>query len=312
MNRQKKADCLLVMVTLFWGVSYYLMDLCLADMGPLTLNAFRFLIAFSFLYAVLFRKMRPVSRTTLKYSVLVGLCLASAYLGCTYGVLYTSISNAGFICSLPVVFTPLLAFVCKRQVPEKRLILPMILCLVGLGLLTLNNAFRPAAGDLICLICAVAYAADLLVTETAVASEEVNALQLGVYNLGVVGIIMLVLSLLFEKPHLPSTPGIWAAALFLSVFCSGVAFVVTTLQQQYTSASHVGLIFTLEPVFSSIVAFLFAHEVLPLRGYIGAVLMISSLFLMETDWKPLLDKLRHRNRPPDADDPIELEKETLS
>lgn len=307
MNRQKKADYLLVLVTLFWGVSYYLMDLCLAQMGPLTLNAMRFLIAFAFLYAVLFPKVRHVNRITLKYSVLIGLCLASAYLGCTYGVMYTSISNAGFICSLPVVFTPLLAFIFKHQIPEKRLILPLSLCLVGLGLLTLNEQFRPAPGDLICLICAVAYAADLLVTETAVAKEEVNALQLGVYNLGVVGVIMLVLSLIFEKPHFPTTPVVWGAALFLSIFCSGVAFVVTTVQQQYTSASHVGLIFTLEPVFSSIVAFLFAHEILPPRGYVGAALMLSSLFLMETDWKNALSKLFKRPLPADE----QTDKETL-
>ena len=37
---------MLVLVTLCWGVSYYLMDLCLADMDPFTLNAHRFLGAF--------------------------------------------------------------------------------------------------------------------------------------------------------------------------------------------------------------------------------------------------------------------------
>lgn len=93
----------------------------------------------------------------------------------------------------------------------------------------------------------------------------------------------------------------------MSIFCSGVAFVVTTVQQQYTSASHVGLIFTLEPVFSSIVAFLFAHEVLPPRGYVGAALMLSSLFLMETDWKSALSKLFKRPLPADE----QTDKETL-
>ena len=82
----------------------------------------------------------------------------------------------------------------------------------------------------------------------------------------------------------------WGAALFLGVFCSGVGFVIQTVQQQYTSASHVGLIFTLEPVFSAIVAYFFAHEVLQLRGYIGAALMMVSLLVMELDWKSLLHR----------------------
>ena len=107
--------------------------------------------------------------------------------------------------------------------------------------------------------------------------------------IGVLGFaVFLGLSFLLEKPCLPQTPAVWGAALFLGVFCSGVGFVIQTVQQQYTSASHVGLIFTLEPVFSAIVAYFFAHEVLQLRGYIGAALMMVSLLVMELDWKSLL------------------------
>lgn len=103
------------------------------------------------------------------------------------------------------------------------------------------------------------------------------------------------MSLLIERPHLPTTAATWAAALFLGLLCSGVAFVVQTVQQQYTTASHVGLIFTLEPVFASIVAFVLGGERLPARGYVGAALMLLSLVMMEVDLDGLLHK---RRRPP--------------
>ena len=48
--------------------------------------------------------------------------------------------------------------------------------------------------------------------------------------------------------------------IFLSVFCTGVAFIIQAVAQQYTTAAHVGIIFTLEPVFSGIVAFIFAER----------------------------------------------------
>ena len=217
-----------------------------------------------------------------------GLCLVLTYIGCTYGVLYTSLSNAGFICALPVVVTPLLEWLFLRKRPDRRLAVALVLCTVGMGLMTLNGALRPALGDIICLLCAVAYAGDLVLTDRAVHDPQVNALQLGILQLGVVGFVMLGLAFLLEKPCLPQTPAVWGAALFLGVFCSGVGFVIQTVQQQYTSASHVGLIFTLEPVFSAIVAYFFAHEVLQLRGYIGAALMMVSLLVMELDWKSLL------------------------
>ena len=75
----------------------------------------------------------------------------------------------------------------------------------------------------------------------------------------------------------------WSAALFLGLFCTGIAFVVQAIQQKYTTASHVGLIFTLEPVFASVIAFIFANEILRPRSYVGMFLMIVSLVLMEVD-----------------------------
>ena len=53
-----------------------------------------------------------------------------------------------------------------------------------------------------------------------------------------------------------------------------------------------GLISTLEPVFASMVAFVMTGEVLSLRGYIGAALMLLSLFIMEGDWSFLRRKER--------------------
>lgn len=283
MNKQRKADLLLVMVTAFWGASYFLTDLCLETMPPLSLNAFRFLAAFAVLGAVYFRKMRHISRKTLWYSLLIGLSLVMVYTCYVYGIMHTSISNAGFICALPVIFTPLLELMVLRKLPSRRFALALVICTVGLGLMTLNETFRPALGDVICLGTAFFYAVDLLLTDRAVRDPEVDPLQLGVCQLGVVGVIMLILTLLLEEPQFPSTPAAWGAALFLAVFCTGIAFVIQAVQQQYTTASHVGLIFTLEPLFSAIVAYFFAHEVLGLRGYIGAALMMLSLVLMEVD-----------------------------
>lgn len=291
MSKQVKADFMLVLVTLCWGVSYYMMDVSLGDVGPFTLNAFRFLGAFAIAMILAFPKLKTVNGTTLKYSVLVGAALVFVYIGATFGVMYTSLSNSGFLCALTVVFTPILAFFFKKQIPDKKLAVVVAMCLVGIGLLTLNEQLKPATGDILCIMCAVAYAVDLLITETAVAKEEVNAFQLGVFQLGFTGLFNGILAFLTEEPHLPQSSVVWGSVIFLAVFCTGVAFVVQAVAQQYTSASHVGVIFTLEPVFSGIVAFFLAGEILLPRAYVGAVILLSSLFVMEFDMKWLL----HRN-----------------
>ena len=101
---------------------------------------------------------------------------------------------------------------------------------------------------------------------------------------------MLGLSLLLETPSLPGSPRVWAAALFLGVFCSGICFVIQSVEQQFTTASHASLIFTLEPVFSAVFAYFLLSERLTVRGYFGAALMLVSLLIMELDVPALLKK----------------------
>ena len=149
-------------------------------------------------------------------------------------------------------------------------------------------------GDMLCLMCAVAYAVDLILTERAVSHEEVDAYLLGVFQLGVTGILNFMLAFIFETPHFPETAGVWGSVIFLSVFCTGIAFVLQPVAQQYTTASHVGVIFTLEPVFAAIVALVFAHELLSVKAYIGALLMLASIFVMEIDFKALTIKKKNR------------------
>ncbi len=283
MNRQLRADTVLASVTLFWGVSYLLVDIALAETGPFTLNFIRFFGAFVIAAAVFFPKIKNVNKTTLAYSALIGLILVFVYIGSTFGIMYTSLSNAGFLCALTCVFTPVFGFIFKKQIPGRKFIFVVVICFTGIALLSLDENLRPAPGDIICLLCAVSYAADLLVTETAVNREDVDAFQLGVFQLGFTGVFCLIAAFVLETPSLPCSPKVWGAVVFLAVFCTGVAFVAQTVAQQYTSASRAGIIFTLEPVFAAITAYFFAGERLIPRAYAGAALLLLSLLIMETD-----------------------------
>ena len=229
------------------------------------------------------KRIARASRETLKYSLLIGLSLVMVYVGATYGVLYTSVSNAGFIGAMTVLFTPVFEFILYHKRPGKRFSFSLLLCLIGIALLTLNETLQPALGDTICLLVPMFYAIDLMLTEKAVAEPEVDPIALGVCELIVVGVVMLALSLVLETPTLPATPGVWASALFLGIFCSGICFIIQSVEQQFTTASHAGLIFTLEPVFSAVFAFFLLGERLGVKGYIGASLMLLSLVLMELD-----------------------------
>lgn len=285
MAKQRRAELLLALATGFWSISYYFSRVCLEEMDVLCLNAFRFLSAFAFLGLIYRKHLRLLTRETAKWGAVIGLVLVVTYVGATYGVKYTSLSNAGFISCLAVIFTPLLELLVFRKLPEKKLTFALLLCVAGLALLTLGEELRFASGDALCLLCSVSYAADILITERAVAKPEVDPIGMCVVQIGVTGAVFLLFSCLFERPGFPRTPGGWGAALFLGLFCSGVAFVIQNTQQRYTAASRVALIFTLEPVFSAIVAYFLAGERLLPRNYLGAVLMLLSLLIAQIDFK---------------------------
>lgn len=289
MTKQLKADLMLVIVTLAWGGSYYLTGLSLQGMGPFTLNAYRFLIAFLVASIVAFPKLKNVSKMTLKYSALLGITLVFVFIGATFGVKYTTLSNTGFLCGLSVVFTPILSCIIYKKPPNRKLVLVITMSFIGITLLTLKDNFsinyENLKGDVFSVMCAILYSVDLLLTEKAVLHEEVNPFQVGVFQLAVTGVLNLILSFIFETPHIPTEPMILASVLFLAIFCTGMAFIIQVIAQQYTTASHVGVIFSLETVFAGIVAFIFANEVLTAKSYIGATLMVTSIFVMEINFK---------------------------
>jgi len=284
MKRNVKADLMIMMVALFWGASYYLSAVGLESLDVFNLNALRFIIAFLLAAALSYRSIRSVTRETLTYSALLAVILTAVYIFATYGIKYTSVSNAGFLSSLAIIFTPILVFIIDRRVPEKKLVVVIAVSVIGIALLTLNDRLVPAVGDILCIICAVFYALHLVVTEKIVKKASVNAFHIGVFQLGFTGLFNLVFSFIIERPGLPDSMKSLAAVLFLSVFCTGIAFIVQSVAQQYTTASHVGVILTLEPVFAAVVAYIFAGEVLLPRAYFGAALLIISLLIMEINF----------------------------
>ena len=203
------------------------------------------------------------------WSILYGVCEVCGY---KKGDSYPTMMVFG------IVFA---AQIGQSMIPFKQVALTVFSAYETMSGMGIDYAKYMLIACLICLLCALGYAINLLVVEHAVGQPEVDALQLGVFQQLITGITMLLLSLLFETPCLPQTATAWGSALFLSIFCTGIAFAITAVQQKHTSAVHVGLIFTLEPLFSAIVAFFLAGERLTARGYAGAGLMMLALVTME-------------------------------
>ena len=104
---------------------------------------------------------------------------------------------------------------------------------------------------------------------------------------GTTGVVSLIFSFIIEEPCLPHSESVWFSATVLGLLCTVLAFVIQTSAQKNTSASHVGVILSLEPLIAGFVAFAFAGETMTLQGYFGAALMAAGIFVMEIDFKEI-------------------------
>jgi drug/metabolite transporter (DMT)-like permease len=283
MTRQVKADLMLLMITFFWGSSYILTKVALDALQPFNLTALRFIIAFIVSALVFYKRIIKVDKQTIKYSFVLAIILFVTFVAQGFGLQYTTASNAGFLISLAVVLIPVFAYFFLKEKIERKVVIGVCIAPIGIALLTLNNQMSINSGDLLCILCAVLSAVHVVVIESF--TKKVDSIALGILQLGFAGVFSIVFSLFTETVKLPDTALSWGAVLALSILCTATGYIIQATAQQHTSATHAGLIFSLEPVFSAIFGFLLLGEILSVRGYIGGVILLLSVLIAEMNFK---------------------------
>ncbi|AIQ47048.1 multidrug transporter [Paenibacillus sp. FSL R7-0273] len=274
-----KAELLLLMVTLFWGSSYIFMKMGLGSLGEFNLIALRFGLAFVLAAALFHKRLRSINLRTLQYGALLGALLFGVFTCITFGLQTTTTSNAGFLVALTVVFVPLLEVLVFRKKVAPPQVFGTALAIAGIGLLTLNTSLSIQPGDFLCILAALFYAVQILVTSKAV--KSCDSLNIGILQLGFAGGYALVFSIIFETPAFPSSMPGWIAILALGILCSACGFILQPVAQKFTTPTRTGLIFSLEPVFAAFFGYWFAGEQLSMQGYAGAALVMLGIVASE-------------------------------
>ena len=280
----RKAELLMASVTLAWGSSYLLMKVGLDGIGPYNLIAMRFGIAFIAMSLMFFPRFRQLTLPTLAKGLVMGVILFLIFYGMVNGVNMTTASTAGFLTSTTVVIVPLLQSLIGKTLPSRNIVIAILISITGLFLLTAKDGVSLDAGAIYCLIGAFFYALYIIVFDKLAKGND--ALIISIIQLGVASLIGAAFMLFFEVPSLPETPLQWGAIMGLGLICSAYGFVVQPIAQRYTSAENIGLIFSLEPVFSALLSYIFLHEILALRGYVGAAMIFGAVVFTELSRKP--------------------------
>lgn len=282
------AALLLLICTALWGFGFVAQKTAMASMGPLTFNGIRFLLGAIVIAPIAIwewrrAKARPsfnVSRADWGTIAIICLSLFIETWLLQVGIIFTTVTNSGFLVSLYVLFVPILAFAVFRARPHAALYLGVPLALVGIFLLNGARLDQFNRGDILVIVGAGSLAVQVLLLGRAVVRTGLP-IFISALSFLAVGMLSLVLALILDKPDLSGISGGWAEILYAGILSTAVAFSLQAVGQQHVPPANAAIILSAESLFAAIGGALLLHERLDVIGYLGAAMIFAAIVVVE-------------------------------
>ena len=204
----------------------------------------------------------------------MGLCLYLAYSIQTYGLALTTSSKNAFLTAVYCVLVPFFHWAVSRQRPDRYNLLAAVLCVGGVGLVSLNGDLSINTGDLLTLLCAVFYALHIVVT--AKVSPRRDIALLTVFQFAFAALFAWAGGVLTEEfpAAALARPETALPLLYLGVMATTVALLFQNVGQVNSDPSSAAVILSLESVFGVLCSVVFYGD--PVTGRLLAGLASSS------------------------------------
>jgi drug/metabolite transporter (DMT)-like permease len=270
----------LIAVTAVWGLTFVQVKDAVELYPLFAFLAVRFAIAALVLAVPASGRMSSLGRRGWIAGSSLGLLLALGYALQTAGLERTTVSSAGFITGLYVVFTPLLGLLLFRTPVGRTIWLGVALAVVGLALLSGVGAGDPA-GDLLVLLGSAAYSLQIALMERYAPRYDPLAFTQAEMLAAFAGFSVVAVTL--GQVEVPHGWTVWSALLVTGIFASALGFLVQTWAQRRISASRTAIAFAMEPVFAGIFGFWLAGDRLGALGWAGCALIMAGILVAEPD-----------------------------
>jgi drug/metabolite transporter (DMT)-like permease len=280
-----QTNALLLLVAMIWGSAFVAQRLGMESIGPLLFSGLRFILgALVILPFLLYRRRSGKVDTPffdlalLRGGFVLGLIVTAGINLQQTGLLYTSVSHAGFITGMYVLMVPLLGLLIGLRIGTGTW-LGAILAVTGLYLLTVEEGFRIAGGDWLQLASALCWAVQVLAM--GYLAKRHDPLRLAFIQFVTCAALSLAAALLLEPFSLPAIVQAVPSLLYAGILSIGVAFSLQAVALQRAKPAHAAIILSLEGVFAAVAAAVLLGEALSPQGYLGAGLMLCAMLLAQ-------------------------------
>jgi drug/metabolite transporter (DMT)-like permease len=276
---RSRAEAALLATTLIWGGTFAVVKIGMRDVSPLLLIAIRFFLAGALMLLLFRRRLFPIPRQAILKGSILASFLFLGFVTQNIGLTITTASKSAFITGMMVLFVPLLQVIIERRPPRPGNVAGVAIVTLGLWFLTSPAGESFNAGDALTIVCAVLFAVYIVYLD--VISKEMTTEQLTVIQMVATGLMALAATALFETPRLvPSTTAI-ASLVYLTLLATVVTTYVQTRFQKETTPTRAVVIFSIEPVIATVIAYVLLGETLGTLGVLGGALIIAGVLVSE-------------------------------
>ncbi len=274
----------LLTAALIWGSSFIVMKNAVDGIPVFVLLGIRFTAGCLLLCALFAGRLRTIGKKQLIHGGLVGVLLFLAYTAQTYGLKGTTPGKNAFLTAVYCVLVPFVNWLILRRRPTGWNWAAAVMCLGGIGLVSLDGDFRITPGDALTLLGGVFYALHLVAVSRF--GEDEDPVMLTMLQFGAGAVCCLICAVLTGQlpTVMPSGAGVWLELAYLAVFATTVAMLCQNVGQSVTPAAQASILLSLESVFGVAFSVLLGAEGLTLRLVLGFVLIFVAVIASETEF----------------------------
>lgn len=193
---------------------------------------------------------------------------------------YISVAKSMLLNNLTPIFTTLGSWLLFRKQFDARFLVGMVIALVGaiaLGAEDLHGVDNNLLGDGFALLSAVFLAAYLMMVEKLRSRFSATTILLSRAIVG--SMVLLPVTWFSEGQIFPATATVWGAVIALGIICEGFGQRLLADSMSHFSCSFIALFLLLEPILSTILAWIiFAEQLSPLT-WIGFAVVLTGIYL---------------------------------
>lgn len=282
MSNKFKGSLLLILAAMIWGSSFIVMKSAVDFLTPNVLLFIRFTLATIIMVIMFFKYVKDTKLKDLKGGMITGTCLFMAYLVQTLGLTMTTPGKNAFLTAVYCAIVPFLVWLFYHKRPDNYNFMAALLCILGVGFVSLDGDLAINMGDLLTLVGGIFYAFHILAIKKY--SKVMHPIKLTTLQFAMAAVLAFFASLLFEDLSMVNqiNRSIVLQLGYLAFFATAITLLCQNIGQHLVSECNAAILLSLESVFGVAFSVLLYGEVLTLKVITGFILIFIAIIISET------------------------------